>query len=207
MDVLVFLNTFKTLIYTMVGPGSKENYARERIVLAISLFQKNALPVIAKQIRSLISQINVMYKALVRMCSTNGSLRRFGIAKARQLAGFISVLATQLAKWRRLIEFIASKAMYIKDAITKKAIKAEKTPTVATENLSSDPQDFVDAVEQVAEEQQEPTTTKYAAPQSNAMDALATYSALDAIQAKTSGTTSHTKRSKSDKIAARRRRR
>jgi hypothetical protein len=190
----------------MFGPGSKESYARERILLAISLFQKNALPVIAKQIRGLIAQINIAYKALVRMCSSNGSLRRFGIAKARQLAGFVAVLATQLAKWRRLIEFVASKAMHIKDLITKKATKAEQTHT---ENQDS--QVFVDAVEEVSktEEEQpiEPTTTKSALQDNNDLNALATYSALDAIQAKNAGSKSPSKKKMNDKIAARRRRR
>lgn len=189
----------------MFGPGSKENHARERIVLAISLFQKNALPVIAKYIRSLMSQLAITYRTFVRMCSANGSLRRYGVAKARQLGAIAVFLATQLAKWRRVIEFVFAKALYIKDMVTKKAPAAESAPTVASENLQ-DP-DYVDAVE-VAEDP-EPLTKTSTIPQGdvNSMNALAKYSALDAIQAKNAVTKSPSKKKSNDKIAARRRRR
>jgi hypothetical protein len=194
----------------MVGPGPKENYARERILLAISLFKKNALPVIAKQIRSLMNHIHIAYKALVRMCSANGGLRRFGVAKARQLAGFIAVLATQLAKWRRLIQFVASKAIYIKDMVTKKAPVADETPTVTVDNLSQDPQSqaFVDAVEVVEEQPTElPADPAISQENDNTMNALAKYSALDAVQTKNAVITSPSKKKSIDKIAAHRRRR
>jgi len=188
----------------MVGPESKQNYARERILLVISLFQKNALPVIAKHIRSLISHVNIAYKTLVRMCSENGGLRRFGVAKARQLAGFVAILATQLAKWRRLIQFVASKAIYM---VTKKADVAEETPTATVEHPSQDPQVFVDAVE-VVEEEPTGLPADPAIPQeSEDMNALAKYSVLDAIQTKNAGTKSPSKKKSNDKIAARRRRR
>jgi hypothetical protein len=196
----------------MFGAGSKENYARERIVLAISLFQKNALPLIAKHIRGLMRALHIAYKTLVRMCSSNGSLRRFGVAKARQLAGFVSVLATQLAKWRRLIDFIASKAIYIKDMVAKKANKAEQAPSVASENQDP-PLAFVDDAVEVAEAEEEPTqliAPKGASIPQNEdtnMNALAKYSSLDAIQAKNAVTKSPSKKKGNDKIAARRRRR
>ncbi|KAG7672450.1 hypothetical protein Ndes2526B_g09033 [Nannochloris sp. 'desiccata'] len=191
----------------MVGPGSKENYARERILLAISLFQKNALPVIAKQIRSLMSHLHIAYRTLVRVCSANGGLRRFGVAKARQLAGLIAVLATQLAKWRRLIQFVASKAIYIKDMVTKKAPVLEETPTVASENLSQDPHVLVDAVEVAEEQPTELLADPTISQENDNMNALAKYSALDVIQTKNAVTKSPSKKKSNDKIAARRRRR
>ena len=99
--------------------------------------------------------------------------------------------------------------MYIKDMVKKKAPSSEQTPTAASENPIQFEQDpvFVDAVEEATELSESDTTAAPipAIPQDDNMNALAKYSALDAIQAKNDVFKSPSKK-KSNKIAARRRR-
>lgn len=167
----------------MEAPGAKGSSDRTKFLLAFALMRKNALPTLMKHLRAIARQIQVAIKYIRGLCTFNGTLRRVALARARQLGAFVAFLATQAAKWRSLIQFLALKTLKTKQpAPVVEPEPLPATPSVAdVDEGSSDYEDSEEAINEFDSEEEELESVP-----SEGLSALAKYTNLDAFQTKES---------------------
>ena len=151
--------------------NAKASAARNQMMLAIALLQKNALPTI----RKMLHQIKIAMKQMIQYYSANGGIRRMAGGRIRQLVAFSVILMQKAAKWSRFIEFLMS-------FVNKKSIAATAPAEECVEEETQD--DFIPApefVSAVSTPRELPTTTTATPLPSEPQDlsALAKYSTLD----------------------------
>jgi hypothetical protein len=184
----------------MSNTGASGGTYRGQILLAMAVMQKNAIPALMQAVRGMLRQLAVAYKYATRLASAalaNSRLRKVATAQARRLLSVVAALASHAAKWRRLVEFLATQ-------VFKKTTAAPTTPETEQEAAPAPVEPTAAAPETEAEEEeQEEAMPAKTDPQ---LAALARYSSLDDVSRKTRSRATKKKRSgSSDKIAALRR--
>ena len=152
--------------------NAKASAARNQMMLAIALLQKNALPTI----RKMLHQIKIAMKQMIQYCAANGGLRKMTVGRIRQLVAFSVILMQKAAKWSRFIEFLMS--------FVNKKSSAATAPAVEECVEEEREDDFIPApefVSAVSTPRELPTTTTATPLPSEPQDlsALAKYSTLD----------------------------